>query len=177
MRKLGGPFSQLYVDLFGLVMRVEELSIKYHTGGRLTLGEMRTLEGIGLGQRRNMGELAGIMNVTVGTMTVAIDRLVKKGFVRRSRSEADRRVVWISLTREGSTMLRNHLRIHHRMVAEALEGLTEAQLEALDQAGNQIVAHFALEYSRLSEKQQAAKVNAPDKPIAAAAKSDTENNL
>ena len=138
-------------------MRVDELSVKYYTGGRLTLSEMRTLEGIGLDRRRTMGELAGIMNVTVGTMTVTIDRLVKKGFVRRSRSESDRRVVWISITRSGSTMLRNHLRIHRRMVDEALQGLTEAQLEALDQAGNQLLAYFALEHSRLTEKQQAAK--------------------
>ena len=157
MKDRNAPFNQLYVDMFNLVLRVEELSIQVYTKKRLTSGEMHTLEGIGVGQQKTMTELAGVMNVTVSTLTVTIDRLVKKGFVKRTRSEKDRRVVWISLTRQGETMLKMHLRIHLRMVKEALRGLTDEQLEALDIAGNQIIAYFAFEYNRLLKKQQEMK--------------------
>lgn len=154
MKDKNAPFNQLYVDMFNLVLRVEELSVQVQTKKNLTLGEMHTIEGIGA-VRRTMTELAGIMNVTVSTLTVTIDRLVKKGYVKRERSEKDRRVVWISLTRQGAIMLKAHTRMHMRMVREAIRGLTDEQLEALDAAGSQIIAYFALEYSRLLEKQQA----------------------
>ena len=47
---------------------------------------------------------AGDLNITVGTLTTAINNLLKKGYVNRKRGEKDRRVVYISLSENGQTM-------------------------------------------------------------------------
>ncbi|MGE0807681.1 MAG: MarR family winged helix-turn-helix transcriptional regulator [Burkholderiaceae bacterium] len=49
----------------------------------------------------NAAELAQELEVDTGAMTRTIDRLEAKGLVRRSRSQRDRRVVFLELTEAG----------------------------------------------------------------------------
>lgn len=58
-----------------------------------------------------MGELAEMLSVTHGVATRMVDRLLKKKMVERNRDENDRRVVRISLTKQGTDV-----------AAEAVEG-------------------------------------------------------
>src|SRR6266850_320594 len=46
-------------------------------------------------------DLAGHMGVTAGTMSLSIDRLERKGYVRRVRDTVDRRRVQLRLTTAG----------------------------------------------------------------------------
>ena len=48
-----------------------------------------------------VNELARHMGVTAATMSLAIDRLERKGYVQRARDEADRRRVHVRLTTAG----------------------------------------------------------------------------
>ena len=49
-----------------------------------------------------MSSIARELSVTVGTLTIAMNSLVKKGYVeRRSRGLEDQRVVYISLSGKG----------------------------------------------------------------------------
>ena len=50
-------------------------------------------------------EVANKLNVTVGTLTVAVNALVKKGYVVRLKSETDRRIVILGLTKKRSLTL------------------------------------------------------------------------
>ena len=52
-----------------------------------------------------MSTVARELNVTVGTLTIAVNNLVKKGYIQRMRSQEDRRVVLISLTEQGEESL------------------------------------------------------------------------
>ena len=47
-----------------------------------------------------------------------------QGFVQRTRCEADRRQVLVSLTKEGRKAYRAHELFHRQMVDAALDGLT-----------------------------------------------------
>jgi DNA-binding MarR family transcriptional regulator len=49
-------------------------------------------------------DLARDWNYDTGAMTRMLDRLEEKGFVRRSRSQTDRRVVYIELSEKGRTL-------------------------------------------------------------------------
>jgi DNA-binding MarR family transcriptional regulator len=44
------------------------------------------------------------MAIDTGAMTRALDRLEEKGFIRRLRSHADRRMVRVSLTDKGKSL-------------------------------------------------------------------------
>lgn len=48
-----------------------------------------------------MGQLSENMNFPMSTATGIVDRLVKKGYMERGRSDTDRRIVVISLTEKG----------------------------------------------------------------------------
>ncbi len=65
---------------------------------------MHTFEGIGLYGNRTMSETAATLGITTGTLTVAIDGLMRKGYVER-RDQNDRRVVPYSLTKKASWLI------------------------------------------------------------------------
>ena len=81
--------NTLFVDTFDAIMRVEEKSLKHVGGGKLSISEFHTLECIGGGEdaRRTVGEIAEALNVTVPTVTVCVNKLVKKGYATKTRSE------------------------------------------------------------------------------------------
>ena len=52
-----------------------------------------------------MSQIADYIRVPLSTATGIVDRLVKNGYLKRERSEADRRIVVIQLTEKGATIL------------------------------------------------------------------------
>ena len=67
-------------------------------------------------------------------MTSAADRLEKKGCITRERSDSDRRMVFLSLTRYGRVVYRLHERFHKRMVEKVIKDFSEEELIMLSKA-------------------------------------------
>ena len=84
---------------------------------RDTFKDMHVINAIGLHNEVNMSSLAKKVGVTVGTLTIAINGLVRKEYVLRTRSETDRRVVLVSLTQKGEAAFRHHADFHTRIDA------------------------------------------------------------
>jgi DNA-binding MarR family transcriptional regulator len=78
-----------------------------------------------------MSETAATLGITTGTLTVAIDRLVRKGYVERQRDSADRRVVRIALTKKGKLAYRMHNKFHTLLVDRLTSPLDEKQRQVL----------------------------------------------
>ncbi|MFR0958795.1 MAG: MarR family winged helix-turn-helix transcriptional regulator, partial [Enterococcus sp.] len=98
---------------------------------------MHTIEAIGMYKKKTNSEVAKELSITVGTLTTAINKLVKKGYVERIRSEDDRRVVKLGLTKKGKLLFRVHQHFHREMVKNILEGMaTEEQHALLDALKN-----------------------------------------
>ena len=119
------------VSIFEKVLVAEEKSLQKDYFKNLSLAEMHTLDAIGPYESRTMTETAQILDITVGTLTVAVDRLVKKGYVERCRDEKDRRVVRISLTREGKLAARMHGKFHKVLAKHILEPYDEQEQDML----------------------------------------------
>jgi DNA-binding MarR family transcriptional regulator len=125
--------NTLFVDTFDAILRVEEKSLKQVGGGKLSISEFHTLECIGEGEdnRRTVGEIAEALGVTVPTVTVCVNKLVKKGYVTKTRSEKDARVAIIELTREGRKMNRLHRFFHEQMILSVEEEFSDEEMEIL----------------------------------------------
>src|SRR5262245_44307906 len=67
----------------------------------LTAMQWEPLLMLALGRADTVAALARECNVDCGAMTRMLDRLEEKQLLRRQRSEADRRVVHLTLTRKG----------------------------------------------------------------------------
>lgn len=89
-----------------------------------------------------MNVVAARLGVTLATLTTAVAKLVRKGFIERSRFEDDRRVVLVSLTKKGRQVLRAHNLFHHQMIDEALADLTEEEERVLAEALAKVRAFF-----------------------------------
>ena len=90
--------NELLVTLFRDVMDIEQKVIITPEFKDITNNDMHVIEAIGIGEPKNMSSIARELSVTVGTLTIAMNSLVKKGYVERSRGLEDRRVVYISLS-------------------------------------------------------------------------------
>ena len=80
---------------------------------------------------RNMSEVARDIGITLGTLTTAVSNLVKKGYVERKKSENDRRVVNIDLTKKGKLAYRIHAKFHRDIIRETIDGLDEKEKNTL----------------------------------------------
>ena len=97
----------------------------------ITNNDMHVIEAVGLGDGNNMSTIAKKINVTVGTLTSAMNSLVKKKYVIRERSEEDRRVVNVKLTEKGVEAYIHHADYHRQMTAAILEKLSEDEIPVL----------------------------------------------
>ncbi|MGF6769651.1 DNA-binding MarR family transcriptional regulator [Paraburkholderia sp. GAS199] len=71
-------------------------------------------------------ELSRVMSYDSGSMTRLLDRLEKKGFVVRTRSDADRRMVMLELTEQGHEAARQLPALGAAVLNEQLRGFSQS---------------------------------------------------
>lgn len=100
-------------------------------------------------QTITMSNLAQGMAVPMSTATGIVDRLVKRGLLKRSRSEEDRRVVTVSLTDKGKALVEN-FKEHFRDFLDRIRSLlTEEEFET----GLKLVRKVILGFQRAAQNQ------------------------
>ena len=72
------------------------------------------------------------VHLNPGSVSVAVDRLYKKGFVSRIECSEDRRVRTVSLTEQGREMFVPLFRQHAALIKRAFQGVTAEELGQLE---------------------------------------------
>ncbi|MGN0482073.1 MAG: MarR family winged helix-turn-helix transcriptional regulator [Lachnospiraceae bacterium] len=116
--------TDLLIPLFRDILNLEGKAVITEEFKDISNNDMRILEAIGSHTQKNMSAIAKELSITVGTLTIAMNNLVKKGYVKRSRSQQDRRVVLISLTERGERAFCHHKQFHEEMIAATLQGIS-----------------------------------------------------
>lgn len=124
----------IVVKLFNDIMNIEEKAVITEEFSDITNNDMHIIEAIGNGEPKTMSTVAKALEVTLGTLTIAINSLVKKGYVKRERGEKDKRVVFISLTPKGKKAFMHHQKFHQDMTQALLGELKEEEVEVLMKA-------------------------------------------
>ena len=127
-------FNEVLVRLFRDIMDIEQKAIITPEFRNITNNDMHVIEAIGIGAPKNMSAIARELSVTVGTLTIAMNSLVKKGYVVRARGKEDRRIVYISLSDKGRRAYEHHAEFHRQMIDSIKEELTPQELDILYQA-------------------------------------------
>lgn len=120
--------NDILVNLFNVVLKLEEKAMKESTRRDLSVTELHTLVAIGQGKTKTMSQVAASLKISVSTLTVSISRLVKKGYVDRFRIPEDRRIVKIRLTEAGAAAVKEHEDFHMEMIADAISQVPEDQI-------------------------------------------------
>lgn len=127
MKETLTAINKVLVEVFNNILTIEENAIKSGRFNDISISELHTIEAVGMYSSRSMGEIAKDLDITVGTLTVAVNNLVKKGYCIRNKCQQDRRVVKVALTNKGRLVYRVHDKFHRDMVKNAVEGLDKEE--------------------------------------------------
>ncbi|MDF7637251.1 MarR family transcriptional regulator [Leuconostocaceae bacterium ESL0958] len=126
------------VDLFANVIQVEEYELRNGPFSDLTVKEVHTIYAISMYEEKSASQVARAVRLSPSAMSTAIDRLVKKGYVERRRSKADRRVVKLGLTHAGRVLFRAHQYFHYQLSKTILADLSDEQAAAMAMSIHQL---------------------------------------
>ena len=79
----------------------------------------------------NSTNIAGVLGITLGTLTSNINRLIKKGLVIREKLEGDKRTTVLKLTIKGKKVLKDYENEHLKIIRNALKNLSAKEIAVL----------------------------------------------
>ena len=125
--------NEALTTTFRCVLKVEELAIKHYSDVKLTISETHIIEMIGKNEKENItvSGLASELGITLPSVTVAVNKLEKKGYVNKVKSEEDARRVHIELTRKGKKIFTAHNFFHLKMVKNISGEFSKDEKETL----------------------------------------------
>lgn len=113
----------------------------------LTTRQIFCIEQIKSLENPNLSELAEVMNIAKPSMTVMINRLEKKNFLKKVQSDSDRRTAHIHLTEKGEKAAGLHQELHIKISEMLVSDLTESEREILMVLLNKSVQSLIKKYS------------------------------
>lgn len=134
--------NSILVKLFNDILNIEEKALITDEFKDISVTDMHIIEAIGVMEPRTMSNIAKRLDVTMGTLTIGVNGLVKKGYVERRRGEKDRRIVFASLTSKGKAAYLHHMRFHKDMVNAVMEDITEDEAVVLMKMLNKLEDFF-----------------------------------
>jgi Transcriptional regulators len=127
--------NQLFNRIFRSIQDLEEAMLHASKNLNLSISEIHTLEAVDVAGRDSVGAtISGIseyLDISLPSVTLAINKLEKKGYVTRQKCENDGRVVRVGLTRQGQRANRAHQYFHRNMVHAISAELEEEDKTAL----------------------------------------------
>lgn len=138
MKKTLDTISGLISSVFYDIIKLEENFLKNNKYKDVSSKEVRTIEAIGISRPKNMGSIAKSLDITLGTLTVSITNLEKKGYVRREKSLNDKRVVNVALTEKGKKLFRLHQNFKENIMKSIVIDLTNQEKEIFNGALNRV---------------------------------------
>lgn len=121
------PTTATALKLFVVLSRATE-ALRAHTNAHieaqgLTPTEFAILEALYHKGRLLLGEVQKRILVSSGGITFLVDKLEKRGLVRRLLCETDRRARWAELTPDGKALMDRIWPGHAEVIRRALSGL------------------------------------------------------
>jgi DNA-binding MarR family transcriptional regulator len=115
--------NNILIEAYHNILRFEELSLQKSNKINLSISEMHLIEIVGKAVETgiSISELAKGLNITRPSATVAVNKLEKKGYLRKVDCQEDGRVVRVFLTPEGRKIDSYHKYYHKNMVKEISE--------------------------------------------------------
>lgn len=90
--------------------------------------------------RVTVSEVADELGVSLSAITSLVDRLVKSGFVVRSRDEQDRRLVWLEATEKGKDILEKCIEGRRKVALKYFGRLPEEDIQKLIEIYEKVLA-------------------------------------
>ena len=136
------------VSLFNDIVDIETRAIIESDFSDITNNDMHVIDAIGIGVKKNMSTVAAQLSVTIGSLTTAVNALVRKGYVNRERGIEDRRLVYIELSEKGKLAFMKHREFHQNMLSSMIDALSDHEVKLLTDALFKIQAWLDKSYPK-----------------------------
>ncbi|WP_442505278.1 MarR family winged helix-turn-helix transcriptional regulator [Novipirellula sp. SH528] len=130
------PFASLQQEVLVSLLRtgdqLENRLVRFFRERDLTLAQFNMLRILQTeGRELTCGEIKQQMIQVVPAITGVVDRLEKQGRVQRHRCSEDRRVVYVSITKQGETLCNQAMPFLEELESSLLKSLTQKELKQL----------------------------------------------
>jgi DNA-binding MarR family transcriptional regulator len=126
---------------------LEDRLLREVAGRQLGFSQLKLLIFVAHTNARTVGDVAAFLGVSKPAASQAVDRLVRRKWLRRTEGEADRRFAKLSLTDSGHRLLKSYEAAKARKLERIFRGFSAADLQhtadLLDRVSAQIVNHSA----------------------------------
>ena len=123
--------NEYLTSIFNNVLVIEEVSLRGSRFKDISIKEMHTIDVIGKFPEATPSKVSKELMVTLGTVTTSLNNLERKGYIERIRSEQDRRVVYLHLTKKGRLLHRLHKRFQKAMVEKIIDGMSPEEMDVM----------------------------------------------
>jgi MarR family 2-MHQ and catechol resistance regulon transcriptional repressor len=121
-----------------VMMKAMRALTRYAAGGiedtGLGLSDFGVLEALLHKGPLPVNTIGPIVDLTPGSISIAVDRLVEKGLVSRVESGKDRRVRIVALTQRGKDLIASAFRQHSGQMKKVFSDLSPTELRSLEVA-------------------------------------------
>jgi DNA-binding MarR family transcriptional regulator len=114
-------FSSAVNDLF-------EEQLREVTGSGLTFTQLKLLNLISHTEGHTVSDVAAFLGVSNAAASKGVDRLVRRGLLKREEAASDRRAVELSLSDEGRVLLEKYEAVTQKAMTELFGGLSPKEL-------------------------------------------------
>lgn len=151
--------NDLLVNTFQTILKLEEEALRSMSQDKLSISELHMLEAIHKdpAQGRTITDIAQDLSITLPTVTVAINKLAQKGYVRKDKGRMDGRTVHVLLTEAGRRAEAAHRFFHRRMVHAVTQNIPQEERELLLKGLQNLQAFFQQQEQSLRMREE----NAP----------------
>lgn len=124
--------NKLLVETYRSIIKVEENTIKNSKIMNLTINEMHLLESISKKEEGlTISEIAQDNDITLPSVTIAINKLSHKGYVQKIKDTIDARKVNVVLTKTGKKVNIAHQYFHELMTKNISKEFSKDEREIL----------------------------------------------
>jgi len=127
--------------LSDLIENILEETLDVSDFSDLTWQQLHYLKVLVKMKNPTLTELAKELNLTKPTVTVLVDKLTEKGYIRRVKSDDDRRVMHLHIDKKGAKVNALRETAHEKMAEKIRSGLSSAETAKLDELIRKVLKH------------------------------------
>lgn len=133
MQGFAQMLNNMLVEVYHNILRVEEEFLKNNNRINLSIREMHLIECVGMNREegKTVSEIAEYLKVARPSVTVAVNKLERKGYLEKQGCRTDGRIVRVRLSREGRKVDAYHRQYHMNMVRAIEAEFTPEERELL----------------------------------------------
>ncbi len=141
----GTDTAEIMQGLRRIFRAIHEYSRDVQASFGITGPQLWALRILEAGPPMSLGELSARMCLHPGTVSSVVDRLERKGLVRRERSQVDRRLLRLRITPEGETLLARAPEAAQGKLLHGLSRMAPSEVQAIRQAIGHLVCIMEVE--------------------------------